>query len=72
MVASQKANEAASAASQQASTLPAAARGGLARQNGEGDGSHLSSGLLQVGLPSRSSLVPLCCLRCLRRSGAFT
>jgi hypothetical protein len=49
LVASQKAAEAATAAAQTASTLPAAPRGGLARRNGEGDGGHLSSGLLQVG-----------------------
>jgi hypothetical protein len=47
-VASQKAAEAATAAAQTASTLPAAPRAALARRNGEGDGGHLSSGLLQV------------------------
>jgi hypothetical protein len=47
-VAGQKAAEAASAAAQGASTLPAAPRAALAKQNGQGDGGHLSSGLLQV------------------------
>ncbi|KAI8475824.1 MAG: hypothetical protein J3K34DRAFT_517001 [Monoraphidium minutum] len=48
MLASQKAAEAANVASQQASTVAAPARAALARQNGEGDGGHLSSGLLQA------------------------
>ena len=47
LLTNQRAAEAAAAAAAAPSTLPAQPRGRLQKRNGEGDGGHLSSGLLQ-------------------------